>query len=183
MNPHEASRGASWSSTYAAAVFDRVWVAWATWRAFHGSTARCSTSRQILGSRCWRSRASAISFIPVNVDTPSAAATGSGANADTAGVPSPPSDSSTFSTPGRESPAQVATPVSAVAGCSTHHCAASRSLDRSASRAAVFFSSSRARSQSASRSSTTTGCPIASTSSMDQSKHRAPTVRPRKARG
>ena len=41
------------------------------------------------GSRCWRSRASAISFIPVSVDTPRAAATGSGANAETAGVPVP----------------------------------------------------------------------------------------------
>ena len=56
--------------------------------------------------------------------------------------------------------------MSAVAGCSTHHCAASRSLPRSSARAPSFFCSSRARSQSASRSSTTTGCPIASTSNI-----------------
>ena len=49
------------------------------------------------------------------------------------------------STPGRASPAQVATPVSAVAGCSTHHWAASRSLPRSAARASSLRCSSSAR--------------------------------------
>ncbi len=135
-----------------------------------------STSRQIFGRRCWRSRASAISFIPVSVDTPRAAATGSGANAETAGVPAPPRDSSWCSTPGRASPAQVATPVSAVAGCSTHHWPASRSLPRSSARAPSLRCSSTARRPSASRSSTTTGCPIASTSNIRSFSQRAPLV-------
>ncbi len=114
---------------------DRRWVAWATCRALYGSTASDSTSRQMRGSRCWRSRASAISFIPVSVATPSTAASGSGANAETAGVPSPPSDSS----PSRSRPTTRRRPRSR-SRCrrwrgATHHCAAMRSLPRSAARA------------------------------------------------
>ncbi len=52
-------------------------------------------------------------------------------------MPSPPSDSSRCRTPGSASPDQVATPVSVVAGCSTHQWAASRSLSRSAARAST----------------------------------------------
>ena len=51
---------------------------------------QCFDGAQRRGSRCWRSRASANSWSPVRVDTPSAAANGSGVNAATSGVPSPP---------------------------------------------------------------------------------------------
>ena len=132
-------------------------MAWATWRAFHGATARASTRPLIRGSRWVRSSASASSCIPANVDNPSAAANGSGVNAATSGVPSPPSVSSHWRNPGNPAWPHTATPVSTVAGCSTHHCAASRSLRRSATRAAVSASSASASSQSASRSSTTSG--------------------------
>ena len=47
-----------------------------------------------IGRRWRRSRASAISCAPADGDMPSASANGSGVNAATAGVPSPPSDSS-----------------------------------------------------------------------------------------
>ena len=78
-NPHDGRTGASRSSTKAAACSDRGWVAWATWRACHGLDLRgVSTSRQIRGSRCCRSRASAISRIPAAVEMPSVAASGFG---------------------------------------------------------------------------------------------------------
>ncbi len=77
-HPHELIRSASWASTDAAAAWERWWVAWAILRAFHGATASASTAAQIRGSRCWRSRASANNCNPVRVDTPSAAANGSG---------------------------------------------------------------------------------------------------------
>jgi hypothetical protein len=132
-------------------------VAWATLRAFHGATSSASTRAQIRACRCCRSNASASSCIPVIEETPNAAANGSGVNAATSGVPSPPSDSSWSRIPGNPVSLQVATPVSAVAGCGAHHCAANRSFPRSASRAAVSFSASSTSNQSASSSSTRTG--------------------------
>ena len=57
-------------------------------------------------------------------DMPNANANGSGVNAATAGVPSPPSDSSAS----RAAPPNVSTPVSAVAGCRSAQWAASWSL-------------------------------------------------------
>ena len=89
-HPHEPIRSANCASTDAAPAFDSRWVAWAILRAFHGATLSASTAAQIRGSRCWRSRASANNCSPVRVETPSAAANGSGVNAATSGVPSPP---------------------------------------------------------------------------------------------
>ena len=63
---------------------------------------------QTLGRRWRRSRASAISWAPADGDMPNASANGSGVNAATAGVPSPPSDSSAR----RAAPPNVSTPVS-----------------------------------------------------------------------
>ena len=40
-HPHDPIRSASWASTDAAAAWDRLWVAWAILRAFHGATAQC----------------------------------------------------------------------------------------------------------------------------------------------
>ena len=40
-HPHDPIRSASCASTDAAAAFERLWVAWAILRAFHGATAQC----------------------------------------------------------------------------------------------------------------------------------------------
>ena len=80
------------------------------------------------GRRWRRSRASAISCAPADGDMPSANANGSGVNAATAGVPSPPSDSSAS----RAGPPDVSTPVSVVAGCRSAQWAASWSLRNAA---------------------------------------------------
>ena len=94
VTPTVCSRGASTRSTWAAAFMVRVWVFWATRRARQSGMSNVWARRQVCGSRCTRSRASAISVIAVPVGTPRARPRGSGANAATAGVPSPPSDSS-----------------------------------------------------------------------------------------
>ncbi len=84
-----------------------------------------------------------------------AAAKGSGVNAATAGVPSPPNDSSRPRTPGRVvSGLWVATPVSAVAGCRTHHWTASSSRRSSTIRASRSVAAAAASTMPASRSST-----------------------------
>ena len=85
----------------AAPAMDRVWVAWAILRAFHGATTSASTAAQMRGSRWVRSRASANSCSPDIVETPRAAANGSGVNAATNGVPSPPRASSSGHRPGQ----------------------------------------------------------------------------------
>ena len=86
------------------------------------------------GRRWRRSRASAISWAPAEGDMPRARANGSGVNAATAGVPSPPSDSSAR----RAAPPDVSTPVSAVAGWRSAQWAASWSLRNAARRSALF---------------------------------------------
>ena len=87
-----------------------------------------------MGRRWRRSRASAISCAPADGDMPNANANGSGVNAATSGVPSPPSDSSAS----RAAPPKVSTPVSAVAGCRSAQWAASWSLRNAARRSALF---------------------------------------------
>ena len=155
-------------------------MAWAILRAFHGATASASTAAQIRGSRCWRSRASANNCNPDRVDTPSAAANGSGVNAATNGVPSPPRAASwSGHTPGRPVSDQVTNPDSAVAGCSTHHRAAARSLARPAWRSRTSASAAKSSSHCASRLETSTRLPFNIVSNMTQSKQPAPTFRPR----
>ena len=174
VGPQEPALAASARSTWAAASRDSDAVARAIRCARQGAISRDSTRAWIRGSRWTRFSASASSCIPAAVDSPSAAANGSAVNAATNGAPSPPIASSQPSAAAPES-AQVAAPVSTVAGCSTHHCAASRSLRRSATRAAVSASSASASNQSASRSSTSTGNPCASVSIMSPFQHRPPT--------
>ena len=72
--------------------------------------------------------------------------------------------------PGRPVSDQVTNPDSAVAGCSTHHCAATRSLARPAWRSRTSASAARSSSHSASRSETSTGLPFNIVSNMSQSK-------------
>ena len=43
-HPHDPIRSASWASTDVAAARERLWVAWAILRAFHGATASASTA-------------------------------------------------------------------------------------------------------------------------------------------
>ena len=138
-----------------------------------------STAAQIRGSRCWRSRASANNCNPVRVETPSAAANGSGVNAATSGVPSPPRASSVASRPGRPVSDQVTNPDSAVAGCSTHHCAASRATGVRPIRRSGLRPRRPARAATPRRGhGTSTGVPFSVVSIMSQSKQTPPTVGP-----
>jgi hypothetical protein len=177
--PQESIRAATRRSTCAAASWVRPWVAWARRRARQGATSSLCTRAQVFGSRWARSRASARSCIPVNVDTPRAAANGSGAKAETVGQPSPPRDSSQSPSPGIAASPQTASPVSSVAGWSTHHRSASSSFASPARRSAVSASPTPASTASGSRCS----IPVVATAVrmairvLDQ---RAPTVRSRK---
>ena len=87
-------------------------VSAATRRVFHGATSPASTFAHSRGSRCRRSRASAINDIADWVETPIAAPSSSATNAATAGEPSPPSEASQSQSPGRPASPQVAVPVS-----------------------------------------------------------------------
>ena len=84
------------------------WVWRATRRACQAGTSNRDSAFHSIGRRWRRSRASAISCAPADGDMPSANANGSGVNAATDGVPSPPSDSSAS----RAAPPNVSTPVS-----------------------------------------------------------------------
>ena len=151
----QPARSASRASTHRAASRDSWWVCWAARRACHAGISKSWTRRHNLGNRWVRSRASASSCAPAAGDMPIAAANGSGVNAATAGVPSPPSDSSRPRTPGRVvSGLWVATPVSAVAGCSTHQCTASSRRRSSTIRASRSVVAAAASTMLGSRSST-----------------------------
>ena len=127
-------RSASCSSTQIAAALGNRWVWRATLRACQAGTSKRRTRFQSRGRRWRRSRASAISCAPADGDMPNANANGSGVNAATNGVPSPPSDSSAR----RAGPPNVSTPVSVVAGCRSAQWAASWSLRNAACRSALF---------------------------------------------
>ena len=97
-----------------------------------------------------RSRASAISCAPADGDMPNANANGSGVNAATSGVPSPPNDSSAS----RAAPPKVSTPVSAVAGWRSAQWAASWSLRNSRSRSSCSLAAASSSTATGSRSPT-----------------------------
>ena len=130
------------------------------------------------GSRCWRSRASASNCSPVRVDTPSAAANGSGVNAATNGVPSPPRAASSRAQAGEAGVGPGHKPR--LDGGGMQH----TPLRGQPEPAAFGFPASRLRllghasSHSASRSGTSIGAPIASVSIMCTANQTAPTIRP-----
>ena len=163
-------RSASCSSTQIAAAFERRWVWRATRRACQAGTSSRDTRFQSIGRRWRRSRASAISCAPADGDMPSARANGSGVNAATSGVPSPPSDSSAR---GRRPPG-VSTPVSAVAGCRSAQWAASWSLRNAARRSACSASAAASSTPAGSRSPTSYSSRTVVL--MGQAKHRPPTL-------
>ena len=111
-SPNPSTRAASCSSTHRAASNGRERVSAATRRVFHGATSPASTFAQSRGSRCRRSRASAISDIAACVETPIAAPSSSATNAATPGEPSPPREASQSTSPGRPASPQVAVPDS-----------------------------------------------------------------------
>ena len=167
----QVPRSASCSSTQIAAVLDRRWVWRATRRACQAGTSNRPTRFQRRGRRWRRSRASAISCAPADGDMPNANANGSGVNAATAGVPSPPSDSSASSA----APPNVSTPVSAVAGWRSAQCAASWSL-RNAARRSVSFGLGGGFEHADRGRGRRPRTPPGPWCSWDQAKHRPPTL-------
>src|SRR5262249_42969776 len=92
--------------------------------------------------------------IPIVAGTPRAAAKGSGANADTAGHPSPPNASSHSDNPGNPTSPPTAPPGPTAAGAGPHQATATPALPTPARRSAVSASATQASTPAGSRSST-----------------------------